>query len=83
MPDGFAEVQNKTCQGPFGKYTTVRSAIAHCKLDKPCIIYDDNADNVGPFRHCSSFDDISDITGASMLIVRSKDAGMPSISLRV
>ena len=67
---------NKKCKKSSGTYTTLKSAIEHCKLGKDCIVEDKEADNIGPFSICPDLADVVDSTEASSVFQRFGDTGI-------
>ena len=51
--DGVFKLENRACKRPFGKFPTMKAAIDKCAEDHPCVVVDDNCNDVNEFRLCT------------------------------
>ena len=50
--DDFFKMHNRACSQKLGTYDTMKEAMSGCSDDDPCVVVDDQCDNINQFSRC-------------------------------
>ena len=54
--DDFFKMNNRACSQKLGTYDTMKKAMSGCSDDEPCVVVDDQCDNINQFSRCRARD---------------------------